>query len=115
LGAVGEWIGMTETKVGSISRLILETLGVLNRGLKARELTHEVPFPTDGLFRTDEDQLFDNDRTVRKYPRSFPVVEVAWVDVNVVKFGKRGFGGIQVVGSQRCPNINPRAIADIRA
>jgi hypothetical protein len=43
------------------------------------------------------------------------MVEVAWMDVNVVKLGERGLGGIQFVGSQGCTNINPLAIADIRA
>jgi hypothetical protein len=43
------------------------------------------------------------------------VIEVAWVDVDVVKLGERGFGGIKRIGGEWRADIDPLAIADIGA
>ncbi len=102
---------MAEAEVGPVARLIGKTACVFDGGFQPGKLAHEVTVAADGLLGTYRDEFFDEDGPVLKVARPLIVAEVVRVDIDVVKVGKGGVRGVQVVRGDRRAHIDPLAIA----
>jgi len=114
LRRISERIGVAKGKIGPVSRLILEALGILDCNFQATEFAHKVAGTTHSLFRTDQNQFFDDDRLVWKCSSLFPMSEVVRMNIDIMKFRECGISIVHVVRSEGRTDINPLAMADIR-
>ncbi len=95
--AVDDWLShcrflqrvvVTNAKEGPISRLVLESFGILDRHLKSNEVTHELAFNTPGPLGADANQLLSQYSPVSKCTRLFVLLECDRIHVNDVEFWK---------------------------
>src|SRR3954470_9132891 len=107
-----ERILVAEAEVGPAAGLVLEALGVLDRGLQARELALEVAIAAGRFLCADAAEFFDQDGAVPVLAGLLVLGEALGVHVDGVELGERGLAAIHIVGGYDLADVHPLAIAD---
>lgn len=110
-GVQGLVVGRGEVEVGPVARLVREVPLALDHRFQADKLALKIAVAAYGRFRADTDKLFDQDRAVTKLAGLFPLIPAIGIDIDVMKFRKRGLAVVEFVGCDRCADLDPLAIA----
>jgi hypothetical protein len=92
--------------------LVLEPFGVLDRGLQAAEVAHEIALAAGRLPCADADELLDHHGAVEELADLLVVGEARRVHVDGVELGERRLAVVEVVGGQRRADVDPLATSD---
>ena len=107
-----ERVLVAEAEVGPVAGFVLEALRVLDRDRQPREVAQEVAFAAGRFLGSDAAEFFNQDSAVTKLARLPILGKALGVDVNGVELGEQGLAAVEVVGSHRCADVDPLAIAD---